>query len=182
MNSKRKQESTSTSVHKCDLCLKSFYNNNKNTLHHLSDKFISQILQIINIRHWIDEQTGIKSVISCEPCKLRLDSLLNTLSQLENIKITLCNLKEIIAKQMILGPLGMSEVQWKEWEIQKIYDRDYNSCNYCNPQIFDPNVQPSEEGDSNQDFKLTKVTLILIMKISCFEIKYPIIYILHLFN
>jgi len=85
MNSTREQQRKTTPVHKCDLCLKYFYNN-ENTLHHLSQSFIRQILQIINIRYWADEQKEIT-------CKSTLDLPLNFSALLETLKITLCNLQ-----------------------------------------------------------------------------------------
>jgi len=168
MKSRRKKQTSATSVNKlnssktkeiepkiinsltkCDLCSKPF-NSYENTSSLLNENFLTQILKIINITSDEDNNYCLPmNIYSCEKCKAQLNSLLSVFVELEKLRTTFDNLKEVVAKQIMLGPLAMSERHFDKWK-SEFNSKQNNACNYRTIGVYG-------QTNSKKDVKLTQV-------------------------
>jgi len=147
---------TSNNFTKCDLCCDSF-NCDPDSLYVLNENKFRQVLKLINIQYpkIFKMEREIFKVYSCEDCKAKLDSLLNLFDQLVKIRSTFNELKRLIAKQVMLGPLEMSDTEWEEWEKHSSYNE---TCKCSTSEEFGTTRRLFQEEDSTNDSKLNQVT------------------------
>jgi len=174
MKSRRKKQTTAISINKsinskteelepkinnsltkCDLCLKPFNScvNKPSSL--LNEDFLTQIIKIINVTSDEDNNGLPSNIYSCEKCKAQLNSLLSVFVELENLRTTFDNMKEIVAKQIMLGPLAMLESDFNEWK-SELTSKQSNGCNYCSIGV-DKQTKIVGQTILKKDVKLTQV-------------------------
>jgi len=144
---------------KCDLCLEPL-NTNKNSPSLLNEIFLRKVFKIIGIKCNSNEGKCITNIYSCDRCKARLNSVLIVFAELQKIRNVFNNLKEIVAKQVMLGPLAKSESDFDEWKsMSYISEQKQHEIHCrCTARVFEQNRTLAERTNSNKkDIKLTEV-------------------------